>query len=133
MHRYPRLSLEESGDRVFAHLSSVSAATKAQMAAACDMTPQQVQRGLDYVRDVWAGEESQPLIYTPRTKEYSFALLQSQADAYRQYRARVMAKQIRRLRTGTGSPALAKFGGPQLEYIDIQLGRIQEDLERLAR
>jgi len=122
----------ECGDQVFDYLMSVNSASKAKISAATGLTGGQVQTGLDHVRDVLAGESYQPLVYDPSSREYSFATLASKTEAYRQYRAKIMAKQLRRLRTGTSAPAATKFGSRELEWIDIQLSRVQEDLERLA-
>lgn len=117
---------------MFDHLASVIRATKPEIALATELTFAQVQRGFDHIRDVMAKTNEQPLVYDPRTHAYAFAMTALEVNEYRAYRTRICAKQLGRIVNGSVVPGWAKFGDREMQWVAVQLGRIQEDLERIA-
>lgn len=106
-----RISREDCGNFVFEALSDGDW-TRDEACEVTGLTAAQFHRGVAYVKDILAGEHDSPIRYDPSTLRYALDLSDDEEKnrAYQKYRLRIMAKQLRRLLTGTAEPAVALYG-----------------------
>lgn len=121
-----RVSHKEAGDIVFAELSK-SDSTKSEGTARTGLTSAQWTSGLEYIRDVLAELNVEPVLYDARTKRYSLALTDTEADAYIGKRVLTFLVQLRRLYNGSFVPAGLKFS----TQLTLRFRQLDKDITSL--
>jgi hypothetical protein len=99
-----------------------------------ELTRAQVRKAFDYIRDIFANEQDQPIIYIPGKHKNVYKLtanaLESEDDLRR--RIAVWIIQIKRARTAIAQPSMAKFGyGTEFKRLTRHMGVVEEDLADL--
>lgn len=96
-----------------------------------ELTRSQIRKAFEYIRDLFAASNDQPIIYVPgRHKNvYKLAVDQVESDYDLIRRVATWRIQIRRARTATAQPAMAKFGeSVPLRRLNRHLNAVEEDL-----
>jgi len=100
------------------------------------LTRAQVRKAFEYIRDVFANQNDQPIVYLPGKNRNIYKLnidpLDSEEDLRR--RLAVWSLQIRRARTAVGLPSMAKFPnwGIRTKRLIRHMQVVEEDLAELA-
>jgi predicted transcriptional regulator len=99
-----------------------------------ELTRAQVRKAFDYIRDIFANENEQPIIYIPGKHKNVYKLtataLETEDDLRR--RISIWAIQIKRARTAIAQPAMAKFGAlGDFKRLNRHMGVVEEDLADL--
>lgn len=132
-----RLSREECGNFVFEALSDGDW-TKAEACEVTGLTTSQFEAGLEYVKDILAGEHDSPIRCDPSTYRYALDLSgdEEKNRAYQKYRLKIAHKQLTRLLSGTAEPAVALYGSVSsrrmLRYLQGALEEISILLDELG-
>lgn len=128
-----RDSTKAIGETVFDQIAIADIEGKSlqQLVDETGYTRAQIHLGLRYIRELFAGEKSEPFAYDYRTNTYHFAADREEAVDYLRRRIKILNKWIANLVSGTADPAYLKFGHYELEQVKVSLERASEDLERL--
>jgi len=106
------------------------------LAADTGLTPGNVRKGLDLIREKSADVEG--VMFISRLGRHGGVALTTSAEdasAYTRARARIAAVQLDKVLTGTIKPMVATATEAQhnrAEMVSVHLGRVIEDLDRLA-
>lgn len=100
-----------------------------------ELSQSQIARAFQYIRDEWAGEQEQPIIYQPGKRnvyKLNTVAVESRDDVRR--RIHTWGVQIRRVRTAIVHPSVAKFGDdPGFRALNRHMQMVEEDLADLMR
>jgi hypothetical protein len=94
----------------------------------------QIRRSFEWIRDIFAGEQDQPIIYLPGKHRNVYKLNQDalESDEDLRRRVQVWAIQIRRARTAVAQPSIAKFGqSAGFRRLNRHMAMVEEDLRDL--
>jgi hypothetical protein len=99
-----------------------------------ELSRAQVRKAFEYIRDIFAGQNDQPIIYLPGKHRNIYKLnvdpMESEEDLRR--RLGVWVIQIRRARTAVAQPSMAKFGQPaEFRRLSRHMSLVEEDLADL--
>jgi hypothetical protein len=128
-----RVSREQAGNRVFEALCNGDW-TITEGCEVTGLTRAQWHTGLAYIRDVLAGQHSEPVTYDAKTHRYALAEFEIEVEKYIATRIKTFAVQLARLRTGTFVPASVKFETDSImnfRHVDDSLSRTFKDLGRV--
>jgi hypothetical protein len=100
-----------------------------------ELTRAQIRKAFEWIRDLFATEQDQPIIYVPGKHKNVYKLtvdpLESDADLRR--RIAVWAIQIKRARTAIAQPSAARFEvqAPLFRRLSRHMAVVEEDLTDL--
>jgi hypothetical protein len=99
-----------------------------------ELTRAQVRKAFEWIRDVFAGQNDQPIIYIPGKNKNVYKLnvdpMESETDLRR--RLSTWALQIQRARTAIAQPSMAKFGqATEFKRLTRHMAVVEEDLTDL--
>ncbi len=99
-----------------------------------ELTRAQVRKAFEYIRDIFAGENDQPIVYLPGKHRNVYKLNVDEMESDEDLRRRLAAWmiQIRRARTAVAQPSIAKFG-QQITFKRLarHMSVVEEDLSDL--
>src|SRR5215211_4879785 len=96
-----------------------------------ELTRAQIRKAFDYIRDIFAQENDQPIIYIPGKHKNVYKLTDSVLESEDDLRRRIAVWiiQIKRARTAIAQPSMAKFGQPaEFKRLTRHMGVVEEDL-----
>lgn len=108
--------------------------TLADLMELSELSRAQIRKAFDYIRDIFANENDQPIIYIPGKHKNVYKLtvnaLESEDDLRR--RIAVWVIQIKRARTAIAQPSMARFGQvTEFKRLTRHMAVVEEDLADL--
>src|SRR5438093_12907788 len=102
------LTRAQSGTLIWDALAAASKLTKHQILLMTGLTAAQFTRGLEWIKDVFQGEQVQPITYDPRTHQYALAEHWRQVRDYANFTIKGLLTRSRRI-ASTLSAAMETF------------------------
>lgn len=105
--------------------------TMADLEELSELSRAQIRKAFEYIRDIFAGQADQPIVYLPGKHRNIYKLNVDPVESEEDLRRRVATwqLQIKRARTAVAEPSLARFGQTtKLRRLTRHMANIEEDL-----
>jgi hypothetical protein len=108
--------------------------TMADLMELTELSRAQVRKAFEFIRDIFAGQNDQPVVYLPgkHRNVYKLAVNELESDEDLQRRLATWQLQIQRARTAVAQPSVAKFGqDATFKRLARHMAVVEEDLADL--
>jgi hypothetical protein len=99
-----------------------------------ELSRAQVRKAFEFIRDIFAGQNDQPIIYIPGRHRNIYKLNTDAVESHEDLRRRIATwrLQIQRARTAVAQPSVAKFGqDATFKRLARHMAVVEEDLADL--
>jgi hypothetical protein len=108
--------------------------TMADLMELSDLSRAQIRKAFDFIRDVFASQNDQPIVYLPGKHRNVYKLNVNELESDEDLRRRIATwqLQIQRARTAVAQPSMAKFGQQAgFKRLARHMAVVEEDLADL--
>ena len=108
--------------------------TMADLMELSDLSRAQVRKAFEFIRDVFANQSDQPIVYLPGKHRNVYKLTINELESDEDLRRRIATwrLQIQRARTAVAQPSVAKFGQvANFKRLSRHMEMVEEDLADL--